>query len=103
MHYSTDVNSDDSEEIESEIESEIEIDVDDNYDSEYLSDENASKGNGGNRTSKSLRENEAYNGSKDRDEDYDDIEIFSEPVRQLQDNSRERRSLRRNARKGLSL
>ncbi|QHS76103.1 Esc8p [Saccharomyces paradoxus] len=103
VHYSTDVNSDDSEEIESEIESEIEIDVDDNYDSEYLSDENASKGNGGNRTSKSLRENEAYNGSKDRDEDYDDIEIFSEPVRQLQDNSRERRSLRRNARKGLSL
>ncbi|GMC34262.1 unnamed protein product [Saccharomyces cerevisiae] len=97
VHYSSDVNGDVSEESENE----VDIDVSDDYDSEYLSEENTLTRKGEDRTDKSFGKRELHNGAKDCDRNCDDIEIFSEPVRQLQDNSREKRSLRRNARKGL--
>ena len=91
MKYSAGADSDNSEESESE----IDIEVDDVHDTEYLSDDSASKRNDDNKTGKYYRKIEA----KDRNEIHGDVKFFSEPVRQLHNDSRERRVLRRNARR----
>ncbi|CAI4052819.1 hypothetical protein SUVZ_15G1350 [Saccharomyces uvarum] len=95
--YSADVGSDGFEETEIEVDKEF----DDNCQSKYFCSRESKK-TGGNWTSKSLKigtDNESNNQS----EDYSDIEIFSEPVRQMRNDSREGRSLRRNARRDQSL
>lgn len=97
-HYSADVDSDGFGETEIEIDEEF----DDNCQSEYFGNRKGSEKAGGNWTSKSSK-NGTDNESNNQSEDYSDIEIFSEPVRQMRNDSREGRSLRRNARRDLSL
>ncbi|CAI4051115.1 hypothetical protein SKDZ_15G1370 [Saccharomyces kudriavzevii ZP591] len=94
-NYSADVDSDKEGEITNDSE------VDDDYDSEYSTDEDRSKKENGSRATEYPEKIEIDSEANDQGVNYSDIEIFSEPVRDQHNDSREKRNLRRNARRNL--
>ncbi|KOG99050.1 Esc8p [Saccharomyces eubayanus] len=96
-HYSADGDSDCFEETETEFDKEF----NDNCQSEYFCSREESEKTSGNGISECLKAG-TDNENNNQSEDYSDVEIFSEPVRQMPSDSREGRSLRRNARRDLS-